>query len=351
MSFEDFMGRLDPKTAKRVKVAQQVNLTRLPLASVGLTNALGGGIGAGRMTTCYGNYSAGKTVLFLQSIGMWQKMGKVCAFVDAEGTYEKSWGESQGINNDELILIQSKSSGRIENEITPLIKNGIDAIVIDSISQVLPEIFVDSKTGEMNSQDSRKQLGAHAKAITALVNGIHYINEKTTVVLLSQTTTFIDPNTGMVKQVPHGGQKVPFASTQMIRLKSSGTEKQQIMGELQMGDRIVEQPIGRKVEYFVEKNKLGRQHMKGTYDLYYGGDEVGIDLYGEIIDLAETFGLVKKGGAWYTDLSTGEQFQGRPKFVKALKSNETLYRSLKGQVEEVLNEQPGGEPEEVDDES
>lgn len=331
-NFDQFVNGLDPKTAKRIKVAEEIELIKHPLASVGLTNALGGGIGAGRVTLCYGNTSSGKSALFQQSIGeLWQPAGLVCAYVDAEGTYEKNWGSRLGINNKELILIQSKSSGRIEKEIKPYIEGGIDIIIIDSISDILPEVFID-KDGGM--QEDRKQIGAHAKALTNLVNGIHYINEKTAVVLISQTTTKIEQT--YVKQVPHGGQKIPFASSQIIKLTSSSTEKQQIMGELQMGDRIIDQPIGRKVEYFVEKNKMGRQHMKGLYDLYYAGKFVGIDTYGEITDLAETFGILKKSGAWYTNTLTGEQFQGRGNVVTNLKNDKETYGLVRGKVEEYL---------------
>lgn len=329
MSLEEYLSRLDPKTAKRVKTAQEIELTRLPLASIGLTNALGGGIGAGRVTLCYGNTQSGKSVLFEQSIGLWQKQGLVCAWVDAEGTYEKSWGARLGINNDDLILIQSKSSGRIEKEITPHLEAGIDVIVIDSISDILPEVFI-GKDGEMS--EDRKQLGAHAKAITNLVNGIHYINEKTAVVLLSQTTTKIEQT--YVKQVPHGGQKVLFASSQIIKLSSSNTENAQIKGELVVGGRVLEQPIGRKVEYYVEKNKMGRQSTKGTYDLYYAGDFVGIDTVGETLDLAETFGIVEKKGAWYN--YDGQQFQGRSKFIGALVDDDTLRTGMEKRVNAVL---------------
>lgn len=331
MAFEDFISKLDPKTAKRLKTAQEVELVKFPLASSGLTHALGGGIGAGRITLCYGNTSSGKSVLMMQTIGLLQKMGYVCAWVDVEGTYEKSFGAKLGINNDELILIQKKSFGGITDEIMPLIRAGIDFLVIDSISDALPEVFVD-KDGEAVEFDKMKQLGAHAKSCTMMVNAIHYENEKTAVVLISQTTTKIEQT--YVKQVPHGGQKVPFASSQIIKLTSSNTEGQQIMGNSYVGDLVLEAPIGRKVEYYVEKNKLGPQSRKGKYDLYYDGDFVGIDAIGEIVDTAETFGIVTKKGAWYT--VEEKQIQGRPKVVATLREDDVLLKTLKEKVNLVL---------------
>lgn len=331
MAFEDFLSRLDPKTAKRLKTAQEIELVKYPLVSTGLTTALGGGIGAGRITLVYGNTSSGKSVLMMQSIGLLQKQGKVCAWVDVEGTYEKSFGARLGINNDELILIQKKSFGGITDEIMPLIRAGIDVVVIDSISDALPEVFVD-KDGSAVEFDKMKQLGAHAKSCTMMVNAIHYENEKTAVVLISQTTTKIEQT--YVKQVPHGGQKVPFASSQIIKLTSSNTEGQQIMGNSYVGDLVIEAPIGRKVEYYVEKNKLGPQSRKGKYDLYYDGDFVGIDAVGEIVDAAEAYGIVTKKGAWYT--VEGNQYQGRPKVISALREDDVLLKTLKEKVNTVL---------------
>jgi len=331
VALEDFLSKLDPKTAKRLKTAQETELVKFPVASTGLTHALGGGIGAGRITLVYGNTSSGKSVLMMQTVGMLQKMGKVCAWVDVEGTYEKSFGARLGIDNDELILIQKKSFGGITDEIMPLIRAGIDFLVIDSISDALPEVFVD-KDGSAVDFENMKQLGAHAKSCTMMVNAIHYENDRTAVVLISQTTTKIEKT--YVKQVPHGGQKVPFASSQIIKLTSSNTEGQQITGSTYVGDLILEAPIGRKVEYYVEKNKMGPQSRKGSYDLYYAGDFVGIDAVGEVVDTAETYGIVTKKGAWYT--VEDKQFQGRPKVIAALREDGGLLNTLKERIALVL---------------
>jgi recombination protein RecA len=327
------MGKLDPKTAKRYITAQETNLIKYPLASTGLTRALGGGIGAGRITLVYGNTSSGKSVLMMQTIGMLQKMGKVCAWVDAEDSYEKSFAARLGVDNDELILIQKKSFGAITDAIVPLLRAGIDMIVIDSISDALPEVFVD-KDGSVVEFDKQKQIGAHARSCTMMVNAVHYENEKTAVVLISQTTTKIEAT--FVKQVPHGGQKVPFASSQIIKLTSSSTEKQQKTGDVYIGDFIFQRPIGRTVEYYIEKNKLGPQSQKGAYDLYYAGNDIGIDRIGEIFDDAVTYGVIgsKPRSAWL-DVE-GETIQGRDSVIKKMKDDDELLHTIEKKVNLVI---------------
>jgi len=333
MNFEDFVAGLDPKTAKRIKTAQQTKTIKLPLASYGMTKALNGGIAKGRITLLYGNSSSGKSLLMMQSVGLWQPQGLVCAWVDAEGAYEKEWAGRLGVDNNELILIQSKSSGKIEDEIRPLLEAKIDVLVIDSISDIMPEIFI-GKDGSLNAQGDRKQIGAHAKAVTALVNGILYSNEETAVVLISQTTTQIEQT--YVKQVPHGGKKVQFAASQIIKLTSSNTDAKQIKGDVNVGEMTFQQPIGRKVDGMVEKNKLGPQHRICAYDMYYAGTAPGIDTIGEILDEAIKYDVIVKGGSWFK--WSGMQWQGRDDTVEFFKSSSA---SLDAVIKEIHTRETG----------
>jgi len=332
LSYQDFINSLDPKIAKSVKTASEVEVIRRPLASRRLTHALGGGIGAGRITTIYGNFSAGKTLLTLQSIAQWQKDGLVCAFIDVEGTYDPNFAARLGVNNEELIVYGNKNSGRISDDTAPLLRAGIDVVALDSISAVMPEVFVDSKTSQLLEADKRKQMGAHAKAIRSIISGIHYNNEKTAVILLSQTTTKIEST--YVKQVPHGGNSPLFDSSTVIRLTSSNTDAKQKKGLIQMGDLKVEVPIGRTVDAFVEKNKLGRQHTTAEYDLYYDGDFVGIDADGELVDMCVDFGIVSKGGAWFN--YGDNKWQGRDSIISAVRKDNDLKTELDGKLNEIL---------------
>ena len=332
MGFQDFLSALDPKTAKRIKTAQQTEVVFLKTASHGLNKILNGGIAKGRVCLAYGNQSSGKSMVFQQSVGNWQKEGYVCAWVDTEGAWDKKWAERLGVNNDELILIQSKSSGRIEKELAPLLENKIDVVVIDSISDIMPEAFV-GKDGQLNDQEDRKQIGAHAKAITALINGILYRNEDTAVVLLSQTTTFLGQT--YVQQVPHGGKKALFAASQIVKLTSSNTDAKQIKGNVYVGDLVLTKPIGRTVEAFCEKNKLGPQHGTCEYDIYYDGPDVGIDYVGEVVKEAVQYAVIEKGGAWF---NWGEQkWQGEANVTKHFKANPQELEELLAEIRAVEN--------------
>ena len=335
MSYEKFLEKLNPKVAQALKTAATNEVVKLELASIYMTEELGGGIGKGRVSLVFGPPSSGKSLLLLQSIAKWQKQGLVCAWADVEGAFEKEWAKRLGVNIDELILVSGKSSGRLEENIRPLLEAEVDVLVIDSISDILPEVFVDKK-GEMNSQEDRKQIGSHAKAVTALVNGIHYINKSTAVVLISQTTTMFGQS--YVEQIPHGGQKVLFACSTIIRLNSSASPNAQITDEVMVDGQLFTRAVARDVDWIIRKNKLGSPFGTGSYRMYYAGPLAGIDNVRELVDSAVAFGVIKKGGAWF---SYGERkWQGQDALTKEMRTDESLYNEVLSDLKAARN---GGE--------
>ena len=335
--FEEFMNKFSPKEQKEIKVASEVETIRLPLASRGLTFALGGGIGRGRITLVYGNQSSGKTMLALQSIAQWQKQGLVCAFIDAEKAFDANFAEKLGVNTDELIVYNECSQATVTDIFDTLLRHEIDVVVLDSISDIAPNQFID-KDGGMKESENTKQIGAHSKAIKSMIDHIHYSNKSTAVILLSQTTSEIGQT--YVKQVPHGGKKPLFASSSIIKLTSSATDAKQIKGEHYEGNVLVERPIGRHVEAVVEKNKLGLQNSTAEYDIYYGGDTLGIDQAGELLDMCLRYGVIEKPNNvthQYGDIT----WRGKRAAIEAIRSDADLEKRL----EEDLRKESGGQEE------
>lgn len=327
-AFDDFVSKFDGKQRKELQFATGIKVEILPLASRTLTKALGGGIRRGTVTTIFGNPSAGKSMLAMQSVGMWQKQGLVCGYIDVEQTFDPAFAARLGVNTDELIVSGSKSGARVTNTATDWLEKDIDVIVIDSVSDILPEVFVD-KDGTVKNAEDTKQIGAHAKAITAMINSIHFANNNTAVILLSQTTTKIEST--YVQQIPHGGKKIEFGSSQMIQLTSSPADAKQIKGLHRDGDILVERAIGRSVEATVKKNKVGPQSGTAKYDIYYGGDNIGIDSTGELFDLAVEKLVVIKSQAWfnYGDL----KWHGRSAALEAIRENPELEKELEQAID------------------
>lgn len=338
--FEAFKANLGPKTAKNLQTASSINTIIYPTGSLQINHCLGGGIGGGRITLIFGNYSAGKTMLVLQTIAALQAIGKVCGFIDVEKSLSREYAESLGVNVDELVVSQVVLTSQVEDTVKTWLNAGIDFVGVDSISAMMPDAFTDKKTGELNDYQDRGQIGANSVSIKRLIKGIQFslTGSDAAVVLISQTTTEIGQT--YVKQIPEGGKAPGFYSSIIIKLQSSDHDTKQIKGMVQMGSVLVETPIGRHVEVVITKNKLnGQQSRKCEYDIYYGGPKIGIDNQSELVDLAVDYEVINKGGAWfkYGELS----FQGRPNLIEYLREHDDLFQEIKAKLEKEMQPDNG----------
>jgi len=324
ISLEDIMAKLDPKTRARVQSAQNVKVHKQLTPSIGLNVALKGGLGYGRQVLVWGNKSAGKSSFCLQMISLAQQEGKTCAWIDAEASYDQKWAEQLGVDSSSLIYSQAKTVNDMVDVGVKLMEAGVDVIVVDSISALLPGIYFEKDGNEMKDLQDTKQIGAEAKDMTHAVKMLNYANKNTLLVLISQQRNQF--GSMHASHIPTGGMAVKFFSSTVIKLWSSEAEANAIKAGVAVGDKIIEQRVGRPVNWIIDYNKLGPPNLSGQYDFYYQGESLGVDRIGETLDVAEMYGLIEKGGAWYT--INGERFQGRAKAVAYLRENPEISGAL-----------------------
>jgi recombination protein RecA len=86
---------------------KKVDIEAVPTGSIGLDDALGiGGFPRGRVVEIYGPESSGKTTLSLHAVAEAQKMGGICAFIDAEHAMDPDYAGKLGVKLDELLISQ-----------------------------------------------------------------------------------------------------------------------------------------------------------------------------------------------------------------------------------------------------
>ena len=209
-----------------------------------------------------------------------------------------------------------------------LMEAGADLIVVDSISALLPAIYFEKDSTDLKKLEDTKQIGAEAKDMTHAVKMLNYANKNTLLVLISQQRNQF--GSMHASHIPTGGMAVKFFSSTIIKLWSSEAEANAIKSGIQVGDKIIEQRVGRPVNWIVDYNKLGPPNLSGQYDFYYQGEQLGIDGVGEVLDVAEMMGIVQKGGAWYT--VNEERFQGRAKTVDYLRANPDVVKKLEKEI-------------------
>jgi len=257
--------------------------------SLALDIALGiGGIPRGRITEIYGPESSGKTTLTLHAIAEAQKLGGVCAFIDAEHALDLTYAAALGVKTDELLISQPDHGEQaLEIAETLVRSNAIDLVVIDSVAALVPRAELEGDMGDMQpglqarlmSQATRKLTGAIKKSNCSVIF-INQIRYKIGVMYGSPETT-------------SGGNALKFYASVRLDIRRIGSIKKGT------------EDIGNRTRVKVVKNKLAPPFRKVEFDILFG---TGISSTGELIDMGMELGLVRRSGAWF---SVGEERAGQ----------------------------------------
>ena len=332
VSIEEVLAQLDPKLRKRLGTGEGVTFEYQPTPSYGLNRALGGGLPYGRQVLIWGSKSSAKSSMCLQMIAMAQKEGKICAWIDSEMSYSEDWAKQLGVDPTKLIYSQARTISDMVDVGVGLMSAGVDLIVVDSITSMLPAIYFEKDTDEMKALENTKQIGAESRDFSNAWKMLNYANNKvkpTLLVLISQSRNNI--NAMYTSQQPSGGQATKFYSSCVIKLFSSESDNQAIKGKIKVGDKLIEEKVGRKVRWELQFSKTSAAFQSGEYDFYFRGDDVGLDSVGDLVDTAELMGIVERTGAWYL-LPDGSKIQGRDGFVNRVREDLDLQQDLKNKV-------------------
>ncbi len=335
MTIEDVLAQLDPKLRKTVMAGDTIPATEYAATpSFGLNKALSGGLPYGRQVLIWGSKSSAKSSLCLQTVALAQKEGKVCAWIDAEMSYDKNWAEKLGVDTSKLIVSQCRTINEMVDIGTNLMNAGVDLVVVDSITSLLPAIYFEKDSTELKQLENTKQIGAEARDFSNAWKMINYANNKikpTLFVLISQSRNNI--NAMYTSQQPTGGQATKFYSSTIIKLFSSESDNQAIKGKISVGDKLIEEKIGRKIRWDLQFSKTSPGFQSGEYDFYFRGNSVGVDSVADLIDTAELMGIVERTGAWYL-LPDGSKVQGREGFINKVREDKELFADILNKVKQ-----------------
>ncbi len=297
--------------------------------SLGLDIALGvGGLPRGRVVEIYGPESSGKTTLTLQTIAEMQKLGGVCAFIDAEHALDVGYAQKLGINLSELLISQP-DTGEQALEITDALvrSGGVDLIVIDSVAALTPRAEIE---GDMGDSLPGLQARLMSQALRKLTGSINRTN--TLVIFINQIRMKIGVMFGN-PETTTGGNALKFYASVRLDIRRTGSIKS--------GDEV----IGNETKVKVVKNKIAPPFKEAHFDILYGE---GTSREGEILDLGSDAKIVEKAGAWYS--YNGERIgQGKDNARNYLKERPELAREIENKVRvslgvPELGEVKGAEP-------
>ena len=284
------------------KNQKAVEIETISTGSLGLDIALGvGGLPRGRVVEIYGPESSGKTTLTLHVIAEAQKLGGVCAFVDAEHALDPIYARKLGVNLEDLLISQP-DTGEQALEITDtLVRSGaVDVLVIDSVAALTPRAEIEGEMGDV-------QPGLQAR-------------------LMSQALRKLTASISRSNTHGHLHQPDPHEDRRDVRL-ARDDDRRQCAEILRLGaarhppHRRDQGPRrGRPATRPASKWSRTRSRRRSSRSNSTSCMARASPRFGELVDLGVKAGVVEKSGAWFS-YDSQRLGQGRENAKTFLKQN------------------------------
>jgi recombination protein RecA len=299
-----------------------VAVSAIPTGALSVDLALGvGGVPRGRIVEIFGPESSGKTTLVYEIIAQAQKMGGICAFIDAEHAMDPAYAKRIGVDIDELLVSQPDHGEQALEIADVLIRSGaVDVVAVDSVAALTPRAELE---GQMGDQQVGLQARLMSQALRKLAGNLNRAN--TVCIFTNQIREKVGVMFGSPETQP-GGRALKFYSSQRIDIRRIETLKEGT------------EAVGNRVRAKIVKNKVAPPFRQAEFDIEYG---VGISSEGCLIDLGIEHGVVQKSGAFFS--YDGERRgQGRNNAKTFLRENPSIAQAIEQKIYAALGiERPG----------
>ena len=282
--------------------------------SLGLDIALGvGGLPRGRVVEIYGPESSGKTTLALHTIAEAQKLGGICAFVDAEHALDPVYARKLGVNVDELLISQPDAGEQALEIADTLVRSGaVDVLVVDSVAALVPRSELEGEMGDVQPGSQARLMSQALRKLTASIS-----KSRTMVIFINQIRMKIGVMYGS-PETTSGGNALKFYASVRLDIRRIGAIKER------------DEVVGNQTRVKVVKNKMAPPFKQVEFDIMYGE---GVSKVGELVDLGVKAGVVEKSGAWFS-YDSQRIGQGRENAKTFLKANPDIADRIEAAIRE-----------------
>ena len=301
----------------RLDEAPELDLDVIPSGSLSLDYALGiGGYPRGRIIEIYGPESSGKTTLAIHAIAEAQKLGEMCAMIDAEHAFDRTYAKALGVDMSKLYVSQPSCGEEALDIAETLINSGSMAVVvIDSVAALTPKAEIEGTMGDNRIGLQARLMSQALRKITSTVS-----KTNTCVIFINQLREKIGVMFGN-PETTTGGNALKFYASMRLDVRRTT--------QLKDGDEAT----GNMTRVKVVKNKCAPPFKKAEFVIEYGK---GICRGTEVVDMAIEFDIIHKAGSWFK-YNDENICQGRDKLIQFFEDNPEWGEEIEAQVKERLS--------------
>jgi recombination protein RecA len=290
----------------------QVRVEAIATGALSLDLALGiGGMPRGRIVEVFGPESSGKTTLVYHVLAQAQKLGGVCAFIDAEHAMDPLYAQQIGVDIDELLVSQPDYGEQALEIADMLVRSGaVDVVAVDSVAALTPRAELE---GQMGDQTVGLQARMMSQAMRKLAGNLN--RTQTLCLFVNQIREKVGVMFGSPETQP-GGRALKFYSSQRLDIRRIETLKDGT------------EAVGNRVRVKVVKNKVAAPFRQAEFGK-------GISTSGCILDLGIEHNVVAKSGSFFS-YGSERLGQGRNNAKAFLDEHAEIAKEIEGKVYEAL---------------